>query len=272
MEAPLFTVERVTGNIGARVSGIDVREAQPACVAEQLTQALHEHGVLFFSSSEQVSDEEHRRFARLFGELASDYDADSDFFTIDSVRTPMELYRTDRWHHDGTSRPCPPQAAVLRCIVAPSIGGDTMWSSMYAAYESLSSHYQRFLDGLEAVHDSRRVPAAIAPPDGRTSTFKAEGQVHPAVLRDPVTGRRILYVNSQYTQRIVGLTDTESERLLSMLFAHVNTPEFHVRLRWAPNTIAVWEERVTQHRAINDYTEHRTMKRLIIRGEHPTAA
>jgi taurine dioxygenase len=210
----------------------------------------------------------------LFGDLGSDYDADSDFYTIDSVLTPLEKYPSDVWHHDGTSRPCPPQAAVLRCIVTPSVGGDTLWASMYAAYESLSSHYQRFLDGLEAVHSARSVPAALSPPPDHDVSPSAlgEGQVHPAVLKDAVTGRRLLYVNSLYTKRFVGLTETESDRLLSMLFEHVNTPEFHVRLRWAPNTIAVWEERVTQHRAINDYTEHRQMKRLIIRGERPTAA
>jgi taurine dioxygenase len=272
LEASSFTVERVTGNIGARISGIDVRAVQPSAVAAQLTRALHEHGVLFFSSNEPISDEEHRQFARSFGEVGSDYDADSAFFTIDSVVTPIEKYPTDVWHHDGTSRPCPPQAAVLRCIVTPLVGGDTMWASMYAAYDSLSSRYQGFLDGLQAVHDSRRVPAAVVPPDGRAPAFRPEGQIHPVVIRDPVTRRRLLYVNSLYTQRVVGMTDAESERLLSMLFEHVNTPEFHVRLRWIPNTIAVWEERVTQHRVINDYTGHRQMKRLIIRGESPTAA
>jgi taurine dioxygenase len=239
-------------------------------VAEQLTQALHENGVLFFSAGEPVSDEEHQQFARVFGEVLTHsvaeslYKDDSDFDTFDSA----EQYPTDVWHTDGSTWACPPQASVLRCIVMPPFGGDTMWASMYAAYESLSSHYQLLLDGLEAVHTT----AGVARRNPGLTLKEKPGQVQPVVLRDPVTGRRMLYVNSLYTDRIVGFSDTESERLLSMLFEHVNTPEFHVRLRWKQDTIAVWEERVTQHRAIYDYHPMpRLMKRLEIAGKPLTA-
>ncbi len=95
--------------------------------------------------------------------------------------------------------------------------------------------------------------------------------MHPVVLRDPVTERRMLYVNSNWTERIVGMKPTESEHLLQMLFEHINTPEFHVRLRWTPGTVAVWDQRVTQHRAVVDYTGHRKLLRMTIAGDPPRA-
>jgi taurine dioxygenase len=261
-----IVLEPVTGNIGARVSCFDISAEHPAEVIHQLNEALHAYGVLFFPATKPISDTDHYRLARLFGEI-DPHNAQADFFTIDSELTPLGTYPTDHWHTDGTHRPVPAQTSILRCVTAPSAGGDTMWASMYAAFEALSSNVQRFLIGLEAVHST----AAVAKRD-LTRKIPIVEATHPVVLRDPFTKREMLYVNSLYTDRIVGLSEHESAHILAMLFEHINTPDFHVRLRWESHAIAVWDNRVTQHRVINDHREHRTMKRLMARGEAPTPA
>ena len=180
---------------------------------------------------------------------------------IDSDVTPMKDVRINCWRTDGTALDRPPQAAMLTPAELPEVGGDTMWASMYAAYEALSSERQRLLDGLEVLHSTVRVPFL-------KQTMSA---VHPAVIRDAVTGRKALFVNSNWSERFVGMGDDESEALLRMLFEHVNTPEFHVRLRWRLGLVAVWEERVTQHRGVADFTGPRKLRRITFAGDRPAA-
>ena len=256
--------ERVTGTIGALVHGVELGGTEPATSAESLRRALHEFGVLFFEFDHLVSAPEFLAFATLFGEPEESYRltvAAGEAPYIDSDLVPMKDLRVNCWHTDGTALEVPPQAALLTPVELPEVGGDTMWASMYAAWEGLSSHYQRLLDGLEVQHGTARLPFLS----------QSASAVHPAVIRDPVTGRRMLFVNSNYSERIVGMTDGESEALLRMLFDHVNTPEFHVRLRWRPGVVAVWEERVTQHRGVADFVGPRKLRRLTMVGERPAA-
>ncbi len=234
-----------------------------------LNRALHEHGVLFVRHDGEIDDSDHKRLARIFGSLhESFFNRGSDPFVsrLDSAGTGSPAYGTDRWHTDVSVVDRPPQAASLRAVTLPAVGGDTMWASMYAAYESLSSKYQRLLDGLEAVHSTETL--CRARPKAREDNLFGEEKsaVHPVVVRDPVTDKPALYVNSGYTDRILGLTDRESSSLLDMLFDHVNTPDFHVRLKWDTNTVVIWEERVTQHRAINDYSGRRILCRIVVDG------
>jgi taurine dioxygenase len=256
--------ERMTGTIGARVHGVALSGPRPPGQADVLQQALHEHGVLFFEYDDVIGAAEFRDFGTMFGELEEGYrlsmgDAEDQF--IDSDKVPMKTARINNWHSDGTLFECPPQAAMLTAYEVPEAGGDTMWASMYAAWEGLSSQYQRLLEGLEVLHTSMRMPWLNS-----TATC-----VHPAVIRDKVTGRKMLFVNSNYSERIVGMSDRESETTLRMLFDHVNTPEFHVRLRWRPGIIAVWEERVTQHRGVADFTGPRKLRRFTFVGDRPAA-
>ena len=265
MGVSTITLERTTVAIGARVSGFQIHAEQPSSDTDELKRALHEYGVLFFDLGDSVEDSEHKQLGRIFGEvlpLPLQNGGDPDFITFDS-ETPTR-YTADFWHTDGTHEECPAGVALLRCVVLPTLGGDTLWASMYAAYEALSSHYQRILDGLEAEH-------AMDPGSRVLTTGDKAPCTHPVVVRDAVTGRSALYVNSLYTKRIVGMTDTESNRLLSMLFDHVNTPDFHVRLRWEQGVVAVWEERITQHRAIADFLGRRVMRRLQLVGQRPSA-
>ena len=257
--------EPVTGTVGAMVHGIELRGVEQMTTADTLRRALHEYGVLFFEFDHPVSASEFVAFAELFGEPEESYRFTlrnkGEVPYIDSELVPMKEFRVNCWHSDGTPFECPPQAAMLTPIELPEVGGDTMWASMVAAWEGLSSHYQRLLDGLEVVHSTVRTPYLNQHPT----------TVHPAVIRDPVTGRKMLFVNSNYSERFVGMRDNESEALLRMLFEHVNTPEFHVRLRWRPGIIAVWEERVTQHRGVADFVGPRKLRRLTFVGERPAA-
>ncbi len=264
-----------TGAVGAVVLDLDLWSEQGDEVRDLLVRALHEHGVLFVRYDGTIGDLEHKRFAEGFGPLHESYfnrvNEDPFVSVLDSEGRGSPAYGTDRWHTDVTVVDTPPEAAVLRAVTLPDTGGDTMWASMYAAYESLSSHYQRLLDGLEALHTTESLYRAR--PVAREANLFGESKsaVHPVVVRDPVTNKPALFVNSGYTERILGLTDRESESLLSMLFEHINTPDFHVRLKWDTQTLVIWDERVTQHRAINDYVGRRVLHRVVVQGTRPVA-
>ncbi|MCK9928947.1 TauD/TfdA family dioxygenase [Frankia sp. Mgl5] len=257
--------EKVTGNIGAIVHGVDVHVAHGDEVASVLLRSLHEHGVLFFHSDTAISGEQFSGFSSVFGEqYVYPYGKGPGQFVTEEGADAVRL-RTSYWHTDGSPQEKPPQAALLCSVEVPAFGGDTMWASMTAAFDALSSRYQRLFDGMEAVHST----AAVA--RYHDAFGQGESHVHPVVITDPVTRRKALYVNSVYTERLVGMSERENETLLRMLYEHVNTPEFHVRLRWQPNMIAVWEERVTQHRAVADYAERRVLRRITITGDRPKA-
>jgi taurine dioxygenase len=199
--------ERVTSNIGATVHGIELTGTRDAATIEVMRRGLHEHGVLFFQFEDTVSAQEFNAFSELFGELEGTYalslsEGKEPF--IDSDKTPMKDYSINRWHSDGTALEYPPQAAMLTPVELPKLGGDTMWASMYAAWEALSPHYQRLLEGVEVLHSTTRLRFLRESPK----------TVHPAVIRDPVTGRKMLFVNSNYSERIIGMNSQESENLL----------------------------------------------------------
>jgi taurine dioxygenase len=264
MAKEAVSFERVTGNIGALVRGVELDGEMPVATLESLRDAVHEFGVLFFEFDDVLDDASFRKLASWFGEPEDGYalrPRDVESPVIDSALTPMEDYRINVWHTDGSTLECPPQTAILTALEVPVYGGDTMWASMYAAWDDLSSHHQRLLDGLEARHGTKKLPFLD----------QSQHATHPVVLRDPVTERRMLYVNSNYTEYIVGMKESESDSLLRMLYGHVNTPEFHVRLRWRPGKAAVWDERATQHRGVADFTGTRRLRRLTFPGARPAA-
>jgi taurine dioxygenase len=269
-----MTFERVTGTVGAIVHGLDLDNLSPEQTAgPTLRQALAEHGVLFLHADGPVGSDAFRSLAYLFGETFAYPYGDRpvehpDISDIDFEESGEAVEtRTNHWHTDGTPQTTPPYAALLTPTVLPSFGGDTMWASVTAAFDALSSRTQRLLDGMEALHSTAAV-ARHFPSDLAQKYFgEGESAVHPVVPTDPVTGRKFLYVNANYTERLLGMSEWESTRLIQMLVDHINTPEFHVRLRWQIGTIAVWHERVTQHRAVADYNERRVLRRMTILGE-----
>jgi taurine dioxygenase len=263
-----ISFEKVTPTIGARVSGVALDQPPTPVVMQSLREGLHEHGVLFFEFGRRLEPEQHRQFSQLFGEVEPIYgfsthrlDEPGAVNCIDAEHQPLKQYRTNMWHSDGTPFERPPQAAILTAIEPPELGGGTMWSSMYAAYEDLSSHYQNLLDGLRVQHGTMRTPFVREPAQA----------VHPAVIRDPVTGKKALFVNSVYSERFLDMSERESDSLMRFLFEHVNTPEFHVGLTWRPGTVAVWEQRVTQHRAIDAFVGARKLSRITVKGDKPAA-
>jgi taurine dioxygenase len=251
-----------TGTCGASIHGLDLRTEQPEEIKAGLVKALHEYGVLFVRFDGAIDPDDHKRVARIFGELRESPFNKGDIPLVSVLdNEKVAAYRTDFWHTDGTILPEPPGAASLRAVKLPAIGGDTMWASMYAAYASLSRSMQLILEGLEAVHstEKRAHPAGV------------KSATHPVVIRDPVTNRPALFVNRGYTDHIVGLSEKESACLLQFLYDHVNSPEFHVRLKWDLQTIAIWDELVTQHRAIDDYSGRRILHRVVMKGGRPEA-
>lgn len=260
--------ERVTPTIGARVRGVALDQEATSDTVQTLRQALHEHGVLFFEFGKLLTDPEQRAFSALFGEVEPVYGFSTggagepgEAPCIDAKFAPLKEYRTNMWHSDGTPFERPPQGAILTPVEPPLLGGGTMWSSMYAAYEDLSSHYQNLLDGVEVLHSTLRTPFVRE----QTKT------THPAVIRDPLTGRKALFINSIYSESFVGMSERESDSLMHFIFEHVNTPEFHVGITWQAGTVAVWENRVTQHRAVDSFIGARKLRRITVLGDKPLA-
>ena len=257
-----------SGAIGMHVTGVALDTPAGGEVGTALQQALHEHGVLFFDFGRVLSREEYEAFAALFGDLEDGYRLNTakvlEFEVaadpiMDSQRVPMKEFGINKWHSDGTLFEQPPQAAILNCVEAPDAGGETMWASAYAAYEELSGPLQRMLEELDVLHSSRRL-----------EWMKSDATaIHPAVIRDPLTRRKALFVNSNYTDRILGMSERESETILQMLFEHLNTPDFHVTHRWQPGHVAVWEQRVTQHRGVTGFKGPRKLRRLTYLGDKP---
>jgi taurine dioxygenase len=176
------------------------------------------------------------------------------------------------WHTDLSYLPTPPKATALHLFEVPPVGGDTLFASMYEAYNALSDNMKRFLLGLTAVHDGARILALHADgmtalPSGTSSTDTPSIVEHPVVCVHPATHRPFLFVNSFYTRKIVELREQESASLLQFLFHHVETPEFQYRLHWEKDTISVWDNLATQHHAVFDYFPHRRRgHRIAIEG------
>ncbi len=267
MNAPATTVglrfEQVTGAGGAIVHGVPLSGPADEATAEKLRYALHDYGVLYFDFPETLSVGEFDKVVQWVGEAEDGYaltmKEQTEGVYIDSDQVPMKSARINWFHTDGSCMELPPQAAALTPFELPPVGGDTMFASMYAAWEALSPRYQNLIEGLDARHGTMRLPFLKQSPSA----------VHPMVCTDPVTGRKFLFVNANYTESVVGMSQQESDSLLNMLFAHINTPEFHIRRPWRLGTVAVWEERVCQHRGVADFTGPRKLRRITFKGQPP---
>src|SRR5262245_22128117 len=176
----------------------------------------------------------------------------------------------DRWHSDVTFEKCPPLGSILRAVAVPAAGGDTLWASMYAAWEALSDAMQRLLSGLTALHDGGGFHAIAKDEAQRKDLESRQRAVHPVVRTHPVTGRKALFVNSVFTKAIVGMKPAESRALLGFLYEHLAALDFSVRFRWRKDSIAMWDNRCTQHRVLADaLPEYRRMERVTLIGDAP---
>ncbi|MEZ5735766.1 MAG: TauD/TfdA family dioxygenase [Novosphingobium sp.] len=270
-----LTVTPLTTNVGALVEGLDLRQPLSAETAAFVRQALLDHGVIFMRGQD-ITLEQYWHFMENFGRPHKEESSGSDDDKPEDVQTGNLVYTrhaTAVWHADTTSLAKPPIATALRAVDVPPFGGDTCWSSMYAAWEALSEPMKRMLDGLTAVHSiqgtvdrMREYGSAFEQSYGQRN---APEQIHPVVLTHPETGRKALYVSECFTTRILELEPAESAAVLSMLFRHVERPDFIVRWKWTPNDMAFWDNRSVQHYAVPDYDSTRCMQRIVLAGVTP---
>ena len=274
-------IRPLTSVIGAEVSGVDLRQPLSGADVDAIQQALLDHLVVFFRDQE-LDDKQHRDFAAQFGELepfvlappANPDVPEMHTLAFDDGAVALGS-RVDSWHTDGTFMDAPPLGTILRAVELPEYGGDTCWANMYAAYEALSPALRDMVDDLDAEHDFMKIsyttfdeyddPAA----ELRKLRDRYPVMRHPIVRTHPVTKRKLLYINRNYATRIVGLSERENEMLLPFLFDHVRDPLFQCRFRWAPGSIAFWDNRATQHYGVPDYPGRRVMNRVVIAGDKP---
>jgi taurine dioxygenase len=273
--ASQITVRNLTKSAGAEIGGVDLRMPLPDDSVAKIRKTLTERGVIFFRTQD-VTIEQLWDFARAFGLPLKEESTGTPEDTAKDVRVGnlvYSRYATAVWHADTTSLATPPWGAVLRAVVVPEFGGDTCWSSMYAAWDALSEPMQRMLDGLTAVHSVQATADKMnsfgMPYEEAYRARHAAEQVHPVVLTHPETGRKALYVNEAFTIRIVELSPVESDAVLRMLFRHVEKPEFVVRWKWTPGDVAFWDNRAVQHYAVPDYETERSMQRIMLQGVRP---
>jgi taurine dioxygenase len=272
-------VTALTPTIGAVIGGVDLASRLDEETVAAIRAALLKHKVIFFED-QHITPLQHRDFAARFGELHTHplypgVPEAPEMFVLDNhAGNPTD---NDAWHTDVTFIETPPLGAILYAKLLPPEGGDTVWANMQAAYEGLSKPLRDFLVPLDAVHDfARGFPAklTVARAAGDDKYAKAVDQhppvVHPVIRTHPETGADSLFVNYGFTSRIKSLKRAESEAILNMLFAHIQKPEFHVRWKWKPNSIAFWDNRITQHYAVNDYLPNRrVMHRATVLGDKP---
>ena len=279
-------VEPLTCTIGAEISNVNIGEAaRDADLMGEIRALLLKHKVIFFRDQD-ISRADHVAFARHFGELEDHPVAGSDPDYPGLVRiykspdSPNDRYE-NAWHTDATWRDKPPFGCVLRCVECPEVGGDTMWVNMAAAYERLPEHVKAQIAGLRARHSIEASFGAAMPIEKRLA-LKAQfpDAEHPVVRTHPETGEKVLFVNA-FTTHFTNFHTAENVRfgqdyspgasqLLNSLISQAYVPEFQVRWRWKPNTVAFWDNRSTQHYAVMDYPPcHRKMERAGIVGDLP---
>ena len=276
---PRIRTRPLTPTIGALVENVDLAVPLDEEQFADIQAALLKHQVIFFEN-QRLTPVQHRDFAARFGALHTHplypgVPEAPELFTLDNHQAnPTD---NDSWHTDVTFIQTPPKAAILHAHLLPDSGGDTIWSNMRAAFEALSPSFRDYLTTLDAVHDfARGFPASgvVAGNAGAEAHARAVAAnppvIHPVVRTHPETGEDGLFVNTTFTDRIVGLSRKESDAILGVLFDHIQKPEFLVRWRWSENAVAFWDNRVTQHYAVNDYLPaRRIMVRATILGDRP---
>ena len=274
-----FQIRPLTPAIGAVVEGVDLAQPLSDDLLGVIRQALLDHKVIFFED-QHITPAQHRDFAARFGDLHTHPlypgvpEAPELFILDNHAGNPTD---NDAWHTDVTFIETPPMASILYARSLPALGGDTLWSNMQLAYERLSTPMRDLLAGLDAVHDFARgfptrgiVANAAGAAKHAEEVAKHPPVLHPVVRTHPETGADGLFVNYGFTERIKGLRRKESDAILRMLFDHIQQPEFLVRWRWSENAIAFWDNRITQHYAVNDYLPHRRiMNRATVLGDRP---
>jgi taurine dioxygenase len=274
-----LTITPLSPALGAQISGIDLSVEINAEQRDAIEQALLKHQVLFFRD-QPLTPAQQARFAAHFGDLHihpiyPNVPETPEVLVLDTAVTDVRDNAV--WHTDVTFLATPAMGAVLSAKQLPAYGGDTLWASGIAAFEALSAPLRQMLDGLTATHDFtlsfplERFGTTAEDRERWEATRRANPPLsHPVVRTHPVSGRKALFVSEGFTTRINELSEAESKALLALLFAHATRPEFTIRWRWQENDVAFWDNRVTQHYAVDDYRpQRRVMHRATILGDAP---
>jgi len=282
--APAFEIRGLAGALGAELRGLDLARPLAASARAALDDALHRYGVLCIR--DQALDADRLlAFARTLGEpdvhpIAKGMPDHPELIRVLKPAGERAFFGTS-WHTDNSFFERPSALTLLYAEKVPPVGGDTVFASMERAWQSLSEPLRRFLEPLAAVHSAS---SAYDPKTTGEAKYRGETAiqyryseriydevVHPVMRTHPVTGRRSLYVNPMFTQRIVGLSKPESASLLALLHDLSTRPEHTCRIQWAEGTLAIWDNRWLQHYAIDDYADHeRIMLRATIAGDRPS--
>lgn len=276
---PTVKIDPLTPVIGAEVSGIDLAAPISPETEEQIYAALMKHLVLFFRDQD-LSPQAQFEFATRFGPPVEPHPVYPHLPGFDRVvllendgdRPPD----TDDWHTDLTFQKNPPFLSVLHAIEVPECGGDTLWANMYGAFDALPPDIQALVRKSSAVHDMGAFRNNYLGDEANAAALNAAmasvgSAVHPMAPVHPASGRHYLFVNRSFTQQVLGVLKSESDRLLQYLFAHLESPNLQVRFRWRKGSVAIWDNRSTQHFAVADYLPaYRRMHRVIISNDRRT--
>jgi taurine dioxygenase len=265
-------VRKLNPVIGAEIGGVDLSRPLGNQQFQEIHDALAENLVIFFRD-QTITPDQHKDFGRRFGQLhihpASGHTLQGHpEILVIAADEKSKRVAGEEWHSDASFEAEPPMGSILYLTeVPPTGGGDTLFASMYAAYEALSDRMKAHLEGLTAIHDSAHVFGGAY---GDRADKMLPRNEHPVIRTHPVTGRKALFVNRGFTTRILGLPRPESAALLEYLCRHVETPEFQCRFHWRANSIAFWDNRCAQHHALFDYHPHRRYgHRVTISGDRP---
>ena len=270
-------VRRVEANLGAEVRGLDLTAPITPEVSDLLRRLLWEHQVLFFRDT-GIDNAQQAAIGRVFGPPVADSIAKRQGVKDDDIR-PMDTgpysnsYYGTPWHADATYLEQPYLVSVLRSVIAPALGGDTVWSSGISAYEALSPEVKAKIDALTAIHRPNSKAYKLIDDKSELDTYlhQYSGVQHPVVITHPFNGRKVLYVNEGFTEELVGLPEDEGRELLAHLKQQFSRPENQVRFKWRPGSLAIWDNRATQHKGVADYgNQQRQLVRVVAAGERPS--
>lgn len=275
-----ITVEPMAGAVGAEIAGVDLNDLDDVAVSE-IRRSLLEHNVVFFRD-QNFTPPNQMEFGKRFGSLnrhsyVKGLDDYPDVFRI--VKEPTDAHHFgNSWHTDLAYEKEPAMATILYGIDVPETGGDTMFCSLYAAYDALSDGMKRMLSKLNVVYtnahtygkDAKRFKTGVAKDMSVTQAPEVKEVVHPLIRIHPETGRNALYLSSTHYSRIEGMTEAESKPLLQQLCEHAIRPEFTCRFKWRAGSVAFWDNRCTMHYAVNDFPNtRRIMQRVTLQGDVP---
>ena len=285
-----FQVRRISPSSGAEIIGIDLREPLGDNQFAAIRQAWNDADGLLVLRDQDISPEQHIAFSRRFGELSKGEISEGSLLSQYYLPGHPEIYRVSNkkqdgvplgredagtyWHSDGSWKPDPPMASLLHALEIPPYGGDTMFADLYRAHDTLSDRMKEILTPMHAVHSLAKAQETTSYGKdlvGKSDTVATKQARHPIIRTHPETGRKSLFVNRGFTDRIDSLARAESDALLEFLFAHSTRPEILYRHQWRLHDLVIWDNRCTMHYAVADYKQagDRYMHRTTVRGDVP---